>query len=107
MDHGFRRDDNLTIGIDRMHDIRWIRENPEEFDRGLARRGLAACSKEILALDQGWRAAETRAQEAHARRNQTARDMGILRSISSTTNWLALGPVTLNFLQGSGLNPPT
>ena len=24
-----------------MHDIKWIRENPEAFDRGLARRGLA------------------------------------------------------------------
>ena len=25
-----------------MHDIKWIREHEEEFDRGLARRGLAA-----------------------------------------------------------------
>ena len=25
-----------------MHDIKWIRDNPEAFDRALARRGLAA-----------------------------------------------------------------
>jgi len=25
-----------------MHDLRWIRENPEAFDRGLLRRGLPA-----------------------------------------------------------------
>jgi len=23
-----------------MHDIKWIRDNPDAFDRGLARRGL-------------------------------------------------------------------
>src|ERR1700675_46535 len=49
-----------------MHDLRWVRENPEEFDRGLARRGLAPRADEVLALDKEWRAAETRAQEAKA-----------------------------------------
>ena len=34
-----------------MHDIRFIRENPAAFDAGLARRGLAPLSTEILALD--------------------------------------------------------
>ena len=33
-----------------MHDLRWIRENPEEFDRGLKRRGLSPCAEEVLAL---------------------------------------------------------
>src|SRR5713101_1020890 len=56
-----------------MHDMRWIRENPEEFDRGLARRGLPQCAAEVLALDKQWRAAETRVQEAQARRKQAAR----------------------------------
>jgi len=36
-----------------MHDIRWIRENPDAFDRGLARRGLAAQSAALIALDGG------------------------------------------------------
>ena len=59
-----------------MHDLRWIRDNPTEFDRGLTRRGLAPRAEEILALDRSWRAAETRAQEAQARRNRVAREIG-------------------------------
>jgi len=59
-----------------MHDLRWIREHPEEFDRGLIRRGLPTRYEEILALDRSWRAAETRAQEAQARRNRIAKDIG-------------------------------
>src|SRR5256885_6868843 len=59
-----------------MHDIRWIREHPEEFDRGLARRGLPPCAENILGLDRGWRADETRAQEAQARRNRVSREIG-------------------------------
>src|SRR5271169_5069019 len=59
-----------------MHDIRWIRDNPTEFDRGLARRGLPPRADEVVALDHAWRAAETRAQEAQARRNRVARDIG-------------------------------
>ena len=62
-----------------MHDIRWIREHPEEFDRGLVRRGLGPRAEDILALDRSWRAAETRAQEAQARRNRLARDIGAAR----------------------------
>ncbi|MCX7346583.1 MAG: serine--tRNA ligase, partial [Alphaproteobacteria bacterium] len=34
-----------------MHDIKAIRDNPEAFDRGLARRGLAPMSLEILGID--------------------------------------------------------
>jgi seryl-tRNA synthetase len=59
-----------------MHDIRWIRDYPAEFDRGLTRRGLAPRAEEILALDLSWRAAETCVQEAQARRNRIAREIG-------------------------------
>jgi seryl-tRNA synthetase len=59
-----------------MHDLRWIREHPDDFDGGLTRRGLPASSGQILALDRSWRAAETRAQEAQARRNRLAREIG-------------------------------
>ena len=38
-----------------MHDIRWIREHPKEFDRGLMRRGLPPRAEKILALDRAWR----------------------------------------------------
>jgi seryl-tRNA synthetase len=59
-----------------MHDIRWIRENPEEFDRGLARRFLPPCAAEVLTLDKDWRAAVTEAQEAQAVRNRLSGEVG-------------------------------
>ncbi|MBV9202826.1 MAG: serine--tRNA ligase [Alphaproteobacteria bacterium] len=59
-----------------MHDLRWIREHPEEFDRGLTRRGLPRGADQILALDRSWRVAETQVQEAQARRNRAAREIG-------------------------------
>jgi seryl-tRNA synthetase len=59
-----------------MHDLRWVRENPEEFDRGLARRGLPPCAGDMLALDKEWRALETEAQESQATRNRLSREVG-------------------------------
>ncbi|MGK2285832.1 serine--tRNA ligase [Pedomonas sp. V897] len=59
-----------------MHDIRFIRENPEGFDAGLARRGLAPLSGEILALDQELRAVLTEMQQAQARRNEASKLIG-------------------------------
>jgi seryl-tRNA synthetase len=59
-----------------MHDIRWIRENPAEFDAGLRRRYLPPRAEEILELDRRWRAAETKTQEAQAQRNRIAKEIG-------------------------------
>ena len=59
-----------------MHDLRWIREHPEEFDRGLARRGLPPRADEILALDRSGAPPRPAAQEAQARRNRMAREIG-------------------------------
>src|SRR5437588_5059928 len=59
-----------------MHDLRWIRENPDEFDRGLAHRFLPPRAAEVLALDKEWRACETEAQEAQAARNRLSREVG-------------------------------
>ena len=59
-----------------MHDLRWIRENPEEFDRGLVRRGLQPCASGVLALDKEWRALQTAAEEAQATRNRLSREVG-------------------------------
>ncbi len=59
-----------------MHELRWVRDHPEEFDRGLVRRGLPPRAEELLTLDRNWRAAETRMQEAQARRNRLAREVG-------------------------------
>src|SRR6185437_13999621 len=62
-----------------MHDLRFIRDNPEEFDRGLARRGLPVRADAVLALDKEWRAAETQLQEAQARGNRIAREIGAVK----------------------------
>ncbi len=51
-----------------MHDIRYIRENPQAFDAALAKRGLEAASPAILALDEQRRAAATATQTSQARR---------------------------------------
>src|SRR5436309_3534434 len=59
-----------------MHDLRWIRDNPEAFDRGLTRRGLPRRAAEILDLDKEWRALETEAQESQATRNRLSREIG-------------------------------
>jgi seryl-tRNA synthetase len=59
-----------------MHDIKGIRENPEAFDTGLARRGLAPKSAELLALDDKRRAAIAKAQAAQERRNAASKDIG-------------------------------
>ena len=59
-----------------MFDVKWIRDNPDAFDRGLARRGLPARAAGIVELDEKWRAAETAAQEIQARRNRVAKEIG-------------------------------
>lgn len=59
-----------------MHDIRFIRETPAAFDAGLARRGLAPLSAEILALDEQSRSIKTQLQQSQARRNEASKAIG-------------------------------
>ena len=59
-----------------MHDIRFIRENPETFDHGLARRGLAPQSQRLIAFDEKRRAAIQAAEAAQARRNAASKEIG-------------------------------
>ena len=59
-----------------MHDIRLIRENPEGFDAGLARRGLAPQSAILLALDEHSRAAIRRSEELQSTANAAAKAIG-------------------------------
>ncbi len=59
-----------------MHDIRAIRADPAGFDADLARRGLLGRSQAILSLDTERRAALTTLQEAQARRNALAKQVG-------------------------------
>src|ERR1700719_2040588 len=59
-----------------MHDIKWIRDNPEAFDAGLKRRGLAPSSASLLAIDEKRRAAILRSEQAQARRNSASKEIG-------------------------------
>ncbi len=59
-----------------MHDIRLIRENPEAFDAGLARRGLPAQAAALIALDEERRAVTTQVQIAQSRRNEASKLIG-------------------------------
>jgi len=59
-----------------MYDLKWIRENPEAYDRGLASRGMAPQAKAVLELDARRRAAQTAFQELKAKRNELSRQVG-------------------------------
>ncbi len=59
-----------------MHDLRYIRENPDSFDAALARRGLEPVSAVILDLDARRRAVTARVQDAQARRNEASKAIG-------------------------------
>jgi seryl-tRNA synthetase len=59
-----------------MFDLKWIRENPDEFDAGVARRGLEAMSATLLDLDSRRRACQTSLQESQTRRNDASKAIG-------------------------------
>ena len=59
-----------------MHDIKFIRENPERFDAALKRRGLGPLSPEVLARDSALRALLAKLQQFQARRNDASRRIG-------------------------------
>ncbi len=68
-----------------MHDIKFIRSNPEAFDAGLIRRGLAPLSAEILRLDEEKRKSQTNLQELLAKRNGFAKTIGEAKRTGADT----------------------
>jgi seryl-tRNA synthetase len=63
-----------------MFDLKWIRENPAEYDRGLMRRGLPPASPELLELDWHWREAQTGAEQLQAERNKLSKEIGAAKA---------------------------
>ena len=59
-----------------MHDIKWIRDNPDAFDRALARRGLPGEAQKLIGIDERRRALIQKAEAALARRNAASREIG-------------------------------
>src|SRR6185312_13082474 len=68
-----------------MYDIKWIREHPDAFDRGLKRRGLEPLSKKLVALDEKRRAAITKFEQAQARRNAASKEIGDAKKAKDET----------------------
>ena len=63
-----------------MHDIRWIRDNPQAFDRGLTRRGLTPQAARLLAIDERRRSVIHKLETAQARRNAASKEIGQAKS---------------------------
>jgi seryl-tRNA synthetase len=69
-----------------MFDLKWIRDNPDAFDRGLARRGLAPQSPAVLSLDKAWREAQTEAERLQAERNRLSKEIGAAKAKGQDTS---------------------
>ena len=63
-----------------MHDIKAIRENPQGFDAGLARRGVVAAAGKILQVDAERRMAVQHAEVGQARRKVLSQYFGTLKA---------------------------
>jgi seryl-tRNA synthetase len=73
-----------------MHDIRFIRENPEVFDAALKRRGLPGEAKRLIALDEERRAAIQQLEAAQARRNAASKEIGEAKKAKEETKAASL-----------------
>jgi len=63
-----------------MFDIKWIRENAQAFDAGLAKRGLPAQSPALIDLDARRRVAQAQAQKIQTERNALSKQIGMAKS---------------------------
>ncbi|MEM6496762.1 MAG: serine--tRNA ligase, partial [Pseudomonadota bacterium] len=59
-----------------MFDMKWIRDNPEAFDKGLSSRGLEPLSAKLIEMDEARRQHLTKLQDAQSRRNAASKDIG-------------------------------
>ena len=61
-----------------MHDIRWIRDNPQAFDAALVARGLSPMASHLLQLDSDRRSANTAFQAVKSDANAASKQIGFL-----------------------------
>ncbi len=73
-----------------MHDIRFIRENPEQFDNLLKTRGLPPISDRIMQLDKQHRQILTDLQNYQSQRNTIAKEFGEAKRKGEPTDSIAL-----------------
>ena len=67
-----------------MHDIKAIRDDPQAFDNGLARRGLPPRAESLIAIDEKRRAAILALQLAQERRNAASKQIGVAMARKDT-----------------------
>jgi seryl-tRNA synthetase len=63
-----------------MHDLTFIRADPQGFDAGLARRGLEPRATEIVDLDATRRQLQVEVERLLQRRNEASREIGAVKS---------------------------
>ncbi len=59
-----------------MFDIKWIKENPDAFEKGMQMRGNTTTAAELLKLDDARRDHIAKLQEAQTRRNAASKEIG-------------------------------
>ena len=70
-----------------MHEIRFIRENPGDFDAHMTRRGLGPQSAAILAVDTARRARIAAAETAQADRNAASKEVANAKASGDEANF--------------------
>lgn len=66
-----------------MLDIRWIRDEPEAFERAMRRRGLDMPASTVLSRDEARRTLLTALQGLQSQRNEASRSIGIAKKEGS------------------------
>lgn len=63
-----------------MHDIKAIRDNPEAFDRAIARRGVAPQAQSLIELDKKRRTSQLEFDDLQNRRNTLSKEIGAAKA---------------------------
>jgi len=63
-----------------MFDIKFIRDHPDQFDAGLARRGVAPQAKAVLGLDKAARKLTETLNDLQSRRNAASKEIGAAKA---------------------------
>ncbi len=82
-----------------MLDVKAIREDPEPFRRGLARRDLAGAVDEILALDERRRSLTARVEDLRAAQNRASKAIGRAQDDEKQTLIAEVGQVSAELKQ--------
>jgi seryl-tRNA synthetase len=67
-----------------MHDINWIRNNPEEFNQGLIKRSFKPSSGEVVEIDEQRRKLITELQQLQQERNNKSKEIGHIKDKSGS-----------------------